>query len=108
MRTVSVLLGTLLLAVGCLAQGERSRITPTPDPDAPSKVYIPKDLEDAFVELKKMLSPALLNDEFGYTTFPQVFVISRDGRIVKRVRGFDPQKDPAVLREAIEQALGQS
>lgn len=47
-------------------------------------------------------------DEFGYMSFPQIFVISRDGRVVKRVRGFDPQKDPTVLRETIEQALKQS
>jgi glutathione peroxidase-family protein len=47
-------------------------------------------------------------DEFGYMSFPQIFVISRDGRIVKRVRGFNPQKDPAVLHETIEQMLKQS
>jgi hypothetical protein len=51
MRTISTLLLTFILAVGCLAQGDKSKITPTPDPTAPSKVYIPKDLEDAFVEL---------------------------------------------------------
>ena len=47
-------------------------------------------------------------DEFGFMTLPQVFVISRDGRVVKRVRGFDPQKDPALLRVTIEQALKRS
>ena len=47
-------------------------------------------------------------DEFGYMSFPQIFVISRDGRIVKRVRGFNPQKDPAVLSEAIEQEIKRS
>ena len=62
MRTISTLLLTFILAVGCSAQGDKSKITPTPDPNAPFKVYIPKDLEDAFVELKKMLSPALLNE----------------------------------------------
>jgi glutathione peroxidase-family protein len=46
-------------------------------------------------------------DEFGYMSFPQIFVVSRDGRIVKRVRGFDLQKDPVVLSGAIEQALKQ-
>jgi hypothetical protein len=45
-----------------MAQGDKSKITPTPDPNAPFKVYIPKDLEDAFLELEKMLSPALLNE----------------------------------------------
>lgn len=62
MRTVSILLLTFLLAVGCLAQGDKGKITPTPDPNAPFKVYIPKDLDDAFVELQKMLSPALLDE----------------------------------------------
>lgn len=32
-------------------------ISPTPDPDDPSKIYIPKDLEDCFVELGRMLHP---------------------------------------------------
>jgi glutathione peroxidase-family protein len=61
MRTFSALFLNLILALGCMAQ-DKSKITPTPDPNAPFKVYIPKDLEDAFSELKKMLSPALLNE----------------------------------------------
>jgi glutathione peroxidase-family protein len=61
MRILITLSLTLILAFGSLAQ-DKSKITPTPDPNAPFKVYIPKDLEDAFVELSKMLSPALLNE----------------------------------------------
>ena len=41
---------------------EAYRITPTSDPAAPFGVYIPKDLDDAFGELKKMLSLALVRD----------------------------------------------
>lgn len=32
-----------------------TKLHPTPDPTDPKKVYIPKDLDDAFIELKKML-----------------------------------------------------
>jgi hypothetical protein len=35
---------------------------PPPEPNSPHEFYIPKDLEDCFVELKKMLPPDLLND----------------------------------------------
>ena len=62
MRALLILFLTFILALGCMAQGDKSKITPTPDPNAPFKVYIPKDLEDAFIELKTMLSPALLNE----------------------------------------------
>src|SRR4051812_24902765 len=62
MRIASVLFLTLSLTLVCVAQGEKSKITPTPDPKAPFKVYIPKDLEEAFIELEKMLSPALLKE----------------------------------------------
>ncbi len=41
---------------------EAYKITPTPDAAAPFRVYVPKDLDDAFVELKKMLSPLLVED----------------------------------------------
>lgn len=62
MRTLWALLLTLILALGCMAQEDKSKITPTPDSTASSKVYIPKDLEDTFAELMKMRSPALLNE----------------------------------------------
>lgn len=54
----------LLLALACFAQEneEKNRITPTPDPSSRSKVYIPKDLEDSFVELEKMLHPSLISE----------------------------------------------
>jgi peroxiredoxin len=40
-------------------------------------------------------------DKFGYSSSPQVLVISRNGYVVKRIRGFDP----AVLHQAVEQAM---
>ena len=43
-------------------QDSKSRIHPTLDNASPTKVYIPKDLNDCFVELEKMLSPELLKE----------------------------------------------
>ena len=41
----------------------------------------------------------------GRTSIPQSFIIARDGRIVKRFIGFNPQTTPAQLKEALEEAL---
>ncbi|MGH9959884.1 MAG: redoxin family protein [Pyrinomonadaceae bacterium] len=41
----------------------------------------------------------------GNTSIPQKFVITRDGRLMKRLIGFNTQTGPAQLREAVEQAL---
>ena len=41
----------------------------------------------------------------GRDAIPQSFVISRDGRVVKRFVGFNPTKNPALIRQAIEDAL---
>ena len=41
----------------------------------------------------------------GRAVIPQSFVISRDGRIVKHFQGFDPDRTPALMRQAIEAAL---
>lgn len=62
MRIASAVFLTLSIALVCMAQDDKRKITPTPDPNASFKVYIPKDLDDAFIELKKMLAPALLNE----------------------------------------------
>jgi peroxiredoxin len=64
MRKLLIVFSTFILAAVCMAQDEKDkgRLNPTPDLNAPFKVYIPKDLEDCFVELKKMLSPALINE----------------------------------------------
>jgi thiol-disulfide isomerase/thioredoxin len=41
----------------------------------------------------------------GRDAIPQSFVISRDGRIVKRFVGFSAAQTPPLLRQAIEEAL---
>lgn len=43
----------------------------------------------------------------GRTSIPQSFVIARDGRIVKRFIGFDPDVTPPQLKKALEDALGE-
>ena len=42
----------------------------------------------------------------GRNNIPQSFIIARDGRIVRRFIGFNPQSTPVQLRQALEQALG--
>ena len=41
----------------------------------------------------------------GRTAIPQSFIIGRDGRILKRFIGFNPEKTPTQLKEALEEAL---
>jgi peroxiredoxin len=41
----------------------------------------------------------------GRDAIPQTFVVGRDGRIVKRFVGFNPQKTPAQFKTAINEAL---
>jgi len=41
----------------------------------------------------------------GRGSIPQSFVISRDGRIVRRFVGFSPERTPPQLRQALEDAL---
>jgi peroxiredoxin len=41
----------------------------------------------------------------GRGVIPQSFVISRDGRIVKHFQGFSPLSTPALMRQAVEEAL---
>ena len=41
----------------------------------------------------------------GRTSIPQSFIIGRDGRIVKRFIGFNPETTPPQLKEALEEAL---
>jgi thiol-disulfide isomerase/thioredoxin len=42
----------------------------------------------------------------GTPSIPQSFIITRDGRIQKRILGFHPQRTPPQLKEALESALG--
>jgi peroxiredoxin len=41
----------------------------------------------------------------GRTNIPQSFIIARDGRIIRRFIGFNPQSTPDQLKQALEQAL---
>jgi thiol-disulfide isomerase/thioredoxin len=41
----------------------------------------------------------------GRDAIPQSFVISRNGRVVKRFIGFNPMSTPSQIREAIQEAL---
>jgi len=41
----------------------------------------------------------------GRGSIPQSFIITRDGRIMKRFIGFSPQSTPPQLRQALEDAL---
>lgn len=41
----------------------------------------------------------------GRTSIPQSFIIARDGRILRRFIGFNPESTPPQLKQALEQAL---
>ena len=41
----------------------------------------------------------------GHGSIPQSFIIARDGRILKRFIGFNPQATPSQLKQALEEAL---
>ena len=41
----------------------------------------------------------------GRTNIPQSFIITRDGRIVQRFIGFNPDSTPTQLKDALEKAL---
>jgi len=41
----------------------------------------------------------------GRTSIPQSFIIARDGRVVRRFIGFNPETTPTQMKEALEQAL---
>ena len=43
----------------------------------------------------------------GRGNIPQSFIIARDGRIIRRFIGFNPQSTPVQLKQALEQALGE-
>ena len=43
----------------------------------------------------------------GRTSIPQSFIIARDGRILRRFIGFNPQSTPPQLKQALEEALSE-
>jgi thiol-disulfide isomerase/thioredoxin len=51
------------------------------------------------------LAGPLVQSVNGRSVIPQSFVISRDGKIVKYFPGFSPMSTPALMRQAVEEAL---
>lgn len=51
------------------------------------------------------LAAPLVQSVNGRGVIPQSFVISRDGRIVKHFQGFSASSTPALMRQAVEEAL---
>jgi peroxiredoxin len=43
----------------------------------------------------------------GRGSIPQSFIIARDGRIIKRFIGFNPETTPPQLKQALEEALSE-
>ena len=52
------------------------------------------------------LAGPLVEAVHGRSVIPQSFVISRDGKIVKHFSGFNVYQTPQLMRQAIEEALG--
>jgi hypothetical protein len=61
---ILLVLGTLLWTTATCAElpAKAYDITPTKDPKAPYGVYVPANLDDAFSELQRMLTPMLIDD----------------------------------------------
>ena len=51
------------------------------------------------------LAQPLVQSVNGRNNIPQSFVISRDGKITKHFTGFSPVSTPALMRQAVEDAL---
>lgn len=79
----------------------------TEDPDASEQ-----SVSDFVREYKVDYQVGWANREVALTlmqgrgSIPQSFIIARDGRILKRFIGFNPQATPAQLKQALEDALG--
>ena len=65
-KIVGIVLIVLLLAsfgyCQNTAEDPKYKVTPTEDKGSPSGLYIPKDIEDCFKELEKMLHPDLIQE----------------------------------------------
>lgn len=53
------------------------------------------------------LAQPLVQSVNGRNNIPQSFVISRDGKITKHFTGFSPVSTPALMRQAVEDALSE-
>ena len=51
------------------------------------------------------LAQPLVQSVNGRGVIPQSFVISRDGKILKHFQGFNAMSTPALMRQAVEDAL---
>ncbi|HEX5873373.1 MAG TPA: TlpA disulfide reductase family protein [Pyrinomonadaceae bacterium] len=78
----------------------------TEDPEASAKTVIDfvreYEVDYQIGWAKREVAQTLMQ---GRTSIPQSFVIARDGRILKRFIGFDPQVTPPQLKKALEDAL---
>ena len=78
----------------------------TENPDA-SAEKVRKFIQDFQIDYRIGWAPAEVAVPLmqGHDAIPQIFVISRDGRILKHFRGFSPANTSAELKQALEDAL---
>jgi peroxiredoxin len=78
----------------------------TENPDA-SAEKIRKFIQDFQIDYRIGWAPGEVAMPLmqGHQAIPQIFVITRDGRILKRFVGFSPANSAAELRQALEDAL---
>jgi thiol-disulfide isomerase/thioredoxin len=78
----------------------------TEDPDA-SAEKVRKFVQDFQIDYRIGWAPASVGLPLmqGHQAIPQIFVISRDARILKHMRGFSPAYTSVELKQALEEAL---
>ena len=78
----------------------------TEDPDA-SAEKVRKFIQDFQIDYRIGWAPAEVGLPLmqGHQSIPQIFVISRDGRILKRFLGFSAANTAVELKQALEDAL---
>jgi peroxiredoxin len=78
----------------------------TENPDA-SAEKVRKFIQDFQIDYRIGWAPVEVGAPLmqGHEAIPQIFVISRDGRILKRFVGFSPANTAAELKQALEDAL---
>jgi len=55
-----LVLALVVATLSCSSEGDTYKLTPTPDPEGPFGVYVPKDLDDVCAELGRMLPSKLV------------------------------------------------
>jgi peroxiredoxin len=78
----------------------------TEDPDA-SAEKVRKFIQDFQIDYRIGWAPVQVAAPLmkGHQAIPQIFVISRDARILKHFRGFSPANTSTELKQALEDAL---